>query len=152
MPGPATTVSTTATVAGLTFAGIINAQIFGMPVGTIALATGFTLLGVMGRLGFEIARTADTELGVKWSKVAALFAGGCISSVAITVLYLALLNLIGVKNDGALVIGLVFLGFSGATSLPWIFNTASSTLNKKFGISIPLLGSKGAPADPPVKP
>ncbi len=143
---------TTTAVAAISLAGIVNAQVFGLGVGTIALATGFTLLGVMSRLGFEIAKTADTIDGVKWGKVAALFAGGCCSSVAITVLYLSILELIGIKNDGALVIGLVFLGFSGATSLPWIFNTASGQLNKKFGLSIPTLGPKGLPADPPVKP
>lgn len=142
----------TTAVAAISLAGIASAQVFGMTAGTIALATGFTLLGVLGRLGFEIAKTADTEQGVKWGKISALFAGGLLSSVAITVLYLSLLNLIGIKNDGALVIGLVFLGFSGATILPWIFNTASGTLNKKFGMSLPLLGPKGTPADPPVKP
>lgn len=142
----------TTVVAGLSLAGIANAQVFGLGVGTIALATGFTLLGVMGRLGFEIAKTADTTEGVKWGKVAALFAGGCCSSVAITVLYLSLLSLAGIQSDGALVIGLVFFGFSGPKAILWLFNAASGQMNKKFGTSIPQLGSNAVPMDPAVKP
>lgn len=139
-------------VAALSVAGIVNAQIFGMTGGTIALATGFTLLGVVGRIGFEISKTADTENGVKWSKVAALFSGGCCSSVAITVLYLSLLKLGGVQSDGAIVIGLVFFGFSGPPALIWLLNTAASIINKRTGLNIPLIATPQAQADGAVKP
>lgn len=139
-------------VAALSIAGIVNAQIFGMTGGTIALATGFTLLGVMGRIGFEIAKTADTSDGVKWSKVAALFAGGCCSSVAITVLYLSILKLAGVQSDGALVIGLVFFGFSGPRAILWLLNTAASFINKRTGLNIPLVAVPPSPADGAIKP
>lgn len=128
-------------VAAISMAGIVNAQIFGLTCGTIMLATGFTFLGVLGRVGFEIAKTADTVDGVRWSKIAAIFAGGCISSVTIAVLYLSFLRLVNVQSDSALSIGLVFFGFSGPKAILWLLNTSASAINKRTGLNIPLIGS-----------
>jgi len=125
----------------ITLAGIAGAQIFGLSGGTIMLATGFTFLGVLGRVGFEIAKTADSVDGVRWGKVAALFAGGCLSAVTIAVLYLSILKAINVQSDGALSIGLVFFGFSGPKALLWLLNTAASLINKHTGLNIPLIGT-----------
>ncbi len=134
----------------LTLTGIAGAQIFGLSVATIFLATSFTFLGVLGRVGFEIAKTADTIEGVRWGKVAALFAGGCCSAVTIAVLYLAFLRAINVQSDSALSIGLVFFGFSGPKAILWLMNSSASAINKRTGLNIPLIGP--SPQDAPSKP
>lgn len=136
-------------IALFSFAGIASAQVFGLTGGTIMMATGFTFLGVMGRVGFEIAKTADTLEGVRWGKVAALFAGGCCSAVTIAVLFLSILKSMGVQSDSALSIGLVFFGFSGPKAVLWLLNTSALQINKRTGLNIPLIG---VTADGAMKP
>lgn len=137
------------TVAALSLTSILAATPFGISVETIVVATGFTMLGVFGRLGFEIAKTADTPEGVRWGKVAALFGGGMVSASALTVLFLAMLGALGIKSDSIVIIGLVFFGFSGPRAILWLFNAAASVLNKRLGLNIPLVG---VPADGAAKP
>lgn len=139
-------------VLGLSFAGIAGAQIFGLSVTTIFLATSFTFLGVLGRVGFEISKTADTHDGVKWSKVAALFAGGCLSAVTIAVLYLAVLKMLNIQSDSAAAIGLVFFGFSGPKAILWLLNSSALTINKRTGLNLPTLGANGVVATAPPEP
>ena len=131
-------------VLALSVAGIMAASPMGFPMETIVLATGFTLLGIVGRLGFEISKAAEQPGVVKWSSVAALFGGSILSSVPITVLYLALLKTAGIQSDTASVIGCIFLGFTGPKAFIWLYNSLSGWLGKRTGLTFPQIGADGA--------
>ena len=120
----------------LTLAGVWQASVLGLPVLTLAIGTGFTLLGLAGRAGFEISS------GTKPSKIAALLAGGLVSAPTIAVLCIAFLKLIGIQNDTASLISLVFFGFLGAPVIKWLLNTLSTML-AKFGVKLPQIGQGG---------
>ncbi|TXH15070.1 MAG: hypothetical protein E6R03_07985 [Hyphomicrobiaceae bacterium] len=132
----------TAAVGALTLAGVLNASVMGVPVDTIVVATGFTMLGAMGRLGFEMAKASEGADGVKWSKVFSLLGGSLISAPTISVICLTVLSLIGIQSDKATLLGLVFFGFVGPKSLLWLFNTGSTLFTKKTGLTLP-----GMPGD-----
>ena len=125
-------------------AGMLAASPMGINVETMLIGTCFTLFGVFGRIGFEIARGADTPGGVKWGSIAAQFGGGLLSAVAITVLYLSLLRTVGIQSDTASVIGLIFFGFTGPKALLWLLNTATGAVNKRTGLNIPQFGADEA--------
>lgn len=120
----------------LTLAGMWQASIMGLPVSTFVIGTGITLLGVMSRSGFEISA------GTKPSKIAALLAAGFVSAPTIAVLCLAFLKLIGIQNDTASLISLVFFGFLGAPGVKWLLTTLTTML-AKFGIKLPQIGQGG---------
>lgn len=124
-------------VGALTLTGIWASTVYGISVETACVASGLTMLGIMGRIGLEISN------GTKASAVWALFGGGLCSCVTITILYLALLRLIGVQNDGATLLGLIFFGFIGPKSLLWLLNTGSTAISKRTGINLPTLGKDG---------
>lgn len=129
--------TTNAPAVGLfTLAGMWQASVMGLPVSTFVIGTGITLLGVFGRSGFEISA------GTKPSKIAALLAGGLVSAPTIAVLCLALLKLIGIQNDTASLISLVFFGFLGAPVVKWLLTTLATMLGK-FGIKLPQIGQGG---------
>lgn len=121
----------------VSLAGILTSTPFGMSSTTILLATGFTMLGVFGRLGYEISKSAETPQGVNWAKVGALFGGSMISATCIAVLYLAVLSLAKVQNESVLIFGLIFLGFSGPKGFIWLFNTASAAVTRLTGFKLP---------------
>lgn len=120
----------------------------GLQIETIVIATGFTLLGAIGRLGFEIAKSSEDPGGVKLSKVATLFGGSVTSATTIAVIFLALLKAIGIQNDSTTLIGLVFCGFIGPKALIWLFQTASTTFTKRTGMSLPPIIDPAAPGTP----
>lgn len=130
-------------VAAISLAGIWGASVFGMSVGTIVIATGFTILGSMGRLGFEMAKASDSPGGVKWSSVFALLGGSLTSATTIAVVFLALLKAVGIQSDSTTLLGLVFFGFVGPKALLWLFSTATGSINKKTGLNLPTLGVDG---------
>lgn len=123
-------------VAAIALTGVWQASVLGLPVSTLAIGTFLTLLGIFGRAGFEISS------GTKPSKIAALLAGGLVSAPTIAVLCIALLKLIGIQNDTASLISLVFFGFLGAPAIKWLLNTLTTTLGK-FGIKLPQIGQGG---------
>lgn len=131
-------------VAALSLAGVWGASVFGISVSTVVVATGFTILGAFGRLGFEISNASNQSGGAKWSSIAALFGGSMTSAATITVLYLALLKMIGIQSDGVSVIGLLFFGFVGPKALLWLFQTASTQITKRTGIILPQFGAPPA--------
>lgn len=136
----------TAVAAALSLAGILNASVMGINVETVFVATGFTMLGAMGRLGFEMAKAAEAAEGadgVKWSKVFSLLGGSLISAPTISVICLTILSLIGIQSDKATLLGLVFFGFIGPKSLLWLFNTGSNLFQKKTGLTLPGLPGSG---------
>lgn len=134
----------TPAAAALTVTGIWQASIMGLSIGTIAIVTGFTILGGFGRLGFEIARQGEQSGGINWGKIGALFGGTMISSTTIAVLWLGALKSAGVQNDGVTVFGAVFFGIIGPKALLWLINFTVGKVNKVTGLNLPMLGADGA--------
>lgn len=139
------------TVAGLTLAGIMTAMPFGISVGTIAIGTGFSIIGVIGRAAFELQKSSEGPGGMALRKIVGWVGAGFIGAPFMTILYLVFLNLIKVQSDGVLIIGLMFFGFSGPRMVTWFMNLLIGMLNKRLGINIPNLGTPAQP-DPVVKP
>lgn len=133
----------TPAVGALTLAGMWQASVLGLPVETIAVATGFTILGAFGRLGFEMAKAADEPGGVKWSRIFALFGGSLTSATTLAVLFLAMLKTVGIQSDSTTLLGLVFFGFVGPKALLWLFNAGTGAISKRTGLKLPQLGPSG---------
>ena len=133
----------TPAVGAITLAGMWQASVYGIQVETIVVATGFTLLGALARVGLEMAKAADVPGGVRWSSVFALFGGSMASATTISVVFLALLKVIGIQSDSITLLGLVFFGFVGPKSILWLFSTASTTITKKTGLKLPAIGPDG---------
>lgn len=130
----------TPTVGALTLATMWQAQLFGVSVETIAIATVPTLMGAVARVGLEVVKASDPKNGVKWSAVAALFGGTLISSPTIAVLYLICLKSVGVASDNILFLGLIFFGFIGPKAILWLLNLATNEINRRTGLKLPQIG------------
>lgn len=130
-----------AVVATLSLAGILTAMPFGISVGTIAVGTAFSLVGVVGRAAFELQKSAQGDGGMDARKIAGWVGAGFIGAPFVTILYLVILKLMNVQSDGISVIGLMFFGFSGPRMITWLLNTGIGLMNKKLGANIPTVGS-----------
>lgn len=139
------TAPTGSAVAIMSVAGILAAQPFGISVETIAIGTGFSLVGVIGRAAFEMQKAAEGP-GMKLSKIAGWVGAGFIGAPFATILYLVILNLCKIQSDGIAILGLMFFGFSGPRMVTWLLNMGIGILNKRMGTNIPTLGQSGAPA------
>lgn len=127
-------------VAGLSLAGMLTAQPFGISVETIAVGTCFSIIGVVGRAAFELQKASEGPSGMKLSKIAGWVGAGFVGAPFATILYLVLLKLLNIQSDGIIIIGLLFFGFSGPRMVTWLMNLAVGTLNKRLGTNIPLIG------------
>lgn len=128
-------------VATLSVAGILAAQPFGLSVGTIAMGTGFSLIGVVGRAAFELQKASEGSGGMKLSSIAGWVSAGFIGAPFATILYLVALKLMNVQSDGISIIGLMFFGFSGPRMITWLLNTLITFVNKKLNVNIPGIGA-----------
>ncbi len=151
MTTPGTAIST-ATVGTLTLTNMLSAQIFGIAVDRIAVSLLITVCGVFGRLGWEIYTSVKQTGTVKWAQVFALSAAGLISATSITILVLAILKGIGIVNDDATILALLFFGFIGPDCLPWLFNLASSIIKKRTGMDLPQISATGDIKPGDIKP
>lgn len=127
------------TVAVLSLAGILTAQPFGLSVGTIAIGTGFAIIGTLGRAAFEVQKASEGQDGMKLSKIAGWLGAGFIGAPFVTILYLVVLNLIKIQSDGISILGLMFFGFSGPRMVSWLIDFAIGLLNKHLGWNIPTI-------------
>lgn len=125
----------------LTVASIWSATAYGVSVDAVIVASIPTLTGAFARVGFEVARAADSEDKVRWSRVAYLFGGTLISTPTISILGLILLQLAHANSDPAAFFGLTFAGFVGPKSILWMADTISSAINRATGWKIPRLGT-----------
>lgn len=130
------------TVAALSLAGILTAQPFGISVGTIAIGTGFSIVGVVGRAAFELQKASEGPNGMRLSKIAGWVGAGFIGAPFVTIIYLVILNLVKIQSDGIAVLGLLFFGFSGPRMVTWLLNTVIDILNKRLGTAIPVIGQE----------
>lgn len=142
MTSPTTALST-GTVGTITMANIAGATIFGIAVDHIAAALLITVCGVFGRLGWEIYSSIKRTGTVKWAQVFGLSAAGLISAISITILVLAVLKGIGIVNDNTTLLCLLFFGFIGPDSLPWLFNLATTIIKKQTGATLPPISANG---------
>jgi hypothetical protein len=133
-------------VAALSLAGILTAQPFGLSIETIAIGTGFAVIGTIGRAAFEVQRSSEGQEGMKLSKIFYWLGAGFIGAPFVTIMYLVVLNLAHIQSDGISILGLLFFGFSGPRAVTWLLNYVISILNKRLGTTIPTLGP--APAKP----
>lgn len=132
-----------ATVGVLSLAGIMTAAPFGLSIETIAIGTLFAVVGVIGRAGFEMQKSAEGPGGLKLSKIAGWVGAGFIGAPFVTILYLALLKISSVQSDGLVILGLLFLGFSGPKVVQWLMGSIAAMISKRLGIVAP------PPAPPP---
>lgn len=144
MPGPATTVST-GTVAGITLANILSSQLFGIQVALMGEALLITVLGVFGRLGYEVLSSLRANGSVRWTTVFGLSAAGLISALSITIVVLALLKAVGIVDNNVTLLCLFFFGYLGPEGFPWLFNLATSTIKKRTGLSLPEVQPNATP-------
>ena len=138
----------TVNVGVLTIASIMGAKLYGISTQDVMVASIPTLMGAMGRVGFDIARAADPKSNVKWSAVAYLFGGTLISTPTISLLGLIVIQLTKTTSDPAILFGFIFAGFVGAKSIIWAFNGISDTLNRTFHWNLPKIGPTGQEQGP----
>ena len=138
----------TAKFGALTIASMWGAQVYGISMENVIVASIPTFMGALGRVGFDIARAADPNSSVKWSNVAFLFGGTLIATPTVALLGLILLQLTHTTSDPAILFGFVFAGFLGPKSIIWAFNTITGLLNRMFKWQLPTIGPGGQVKNP----
>ncbi len=124
----------------LSIATILSAQPYGISVETVIIGTAFSIIGVIGRAGFEMQKASENPGGMRPGAIAGWVGAGFIGSPFVTILYLVVLKLSNVQSDSISIIGLLFMGFSGLKAATWLLNLAIGIVNKKTGLSIPQFG------------
>jgi hypothetical protein len=122
----------TAAVTGLTIAGILAATPLGVSVETIALGMGFAIVGLFGRLAFDIQKGIEAGDKVRLSTAIGWAGAGLIGAPFIAVVWIVLLRAIGAQTDAATVIGLLFLGFSGPKGVTWVMGLVADFVGSRL--------------------
>ena len=130
-----------------TVAGMLAFTPFGLSLGTIFMATGFTMLGAFARVGFEIAAEIDKPGGVRWGRIFVLLASSLISAATISVLVLVAMKLLNVPSETILVFMLICFGYFGPTGIPWLISTISIPITKLTGLKLPNMGASPSQGD-----
>lgn len=125
---------------GITLAAILAFTPFGLGLGTIFMATGFTMLGALARVGFEIASEIDKPVGIRWGRIFALLASSLISAATISVLVLVAMKLLSIPSETILVFALICFGYFGPTGIPWIISQIATPVTKLTGLKLPSFG------------
>ncbi len=120
---------------------------FGLSLGTIFMATGFTMLGAFARVGFEISSEIDKPAGIRWSRIAALLAASLISAATISVLVLVAMKLLNIPSETILVFMLICFGYFGPTGFPWLITQIATPITKLTGIKFPSMAAVQPPID-----
>lgn len=131
---------------GVSLATLLAFTPFGLSLGTIFMATGFTMLGAFARIGFEIASEIDKPAGIRWGRIFALLASSLISAATISVLVLVAMKLLSIPSETILVFMLICFGYFGPTGIPWLISTISAPITKLTGLKLPSFGP-AAPTD-----
>jgi hypothetical protein len=131
---------------GLSLATLLAFTPFGLSLGTIFMATGFTMLGAFARVGFEIAAQIDKPSGIRWGRIFALLASSLISAATISVLVLVAMKMLGIPSETVLVFSLICFGYFGPTGIPWLLNMITGTVTKLTGLKLPTFNVP-APSD-----
>lgn len=133
---------------GVSLAALLAFTPFGLSLGTIFMATGFTMLGAFARVGFEIAAEIDKPTGIRWGRIFALLASSLISAATISVLVLVAMKILSIPSETILVFLLICFGYFGPTGIPWLLNMLAGTVNKLTGIKLPVFNVPGATGEP----
>jgi hypothetical protein len=135
---------------GLSLASMLAFTPFGLSLETIFMATGFTMLGALARIGFEIAAEIDKPQGIRWGRIFALLAASMISAATISVLVLVAMKLMSVPSETILVFMLIAFGYVGPTGIPWLFTTLGGIVSRATGLRFPAFNippEEGGPVD-----
>lgn len=140
------------TLGVLTIAGMAASTPFGIPMEQVAIGTGFAVVGVIGRASFELQKASEgSKDGIQAGKILGWVGSGLIGAPFVTIMYMIVLSLAGIKSDGVVSLGLLFLGFSGPRMVTWLLSTGISLINKRTGLNIPILGGSAPTGTPPGK-
>lgn len=130
-------------------AGIMTAQIAGLPMSVIAIGIACYFAGIAARAGYELQRSAENGTGMKPSKIIGWVAGGIGTAPFATGLYLAVVKFwFHAPVDGPLLLGLMPVGCYGPGLLLWFMNFLITAVNKQFGTNIPPFASVAVPVPP----
>ncbi len=129
----------------VTVASLLAFTPFGLSLGTIFMATGFTMLGAFARVGFEISSEIDKPEGIRWSRIFALLGASLISAATISVLVLVAMKLFNIPSETILVFMLICFGYFGPTGFPWLISQIAIPITKLTGIKFPNLASAQTP-------
>lgn len=133
---------------GISLAALLAFTPFGLSLGTIFMATGFTMLGAFARVGFEIAAEIDKPTGIRWGRIFALLASSLISAATISVLVLVAMKLLSIPSETILVFMLICFGYFGPLGIPWLMNSLATTINRLTGLKLPVFNVPAADGDP----
>lgn len=136
--------------AGLTLAGLLSATWFGIPMEGLAIGTMFCIVGVMGRCAFDIQRTLQKGDPLKMSKIAGWAGAGLMGAPMGAIIVMTSLKLaFNAQPDGAIIVGMLALGFGGQEIVGWIWTFCLSRVNKLLGLNVPVVppGNIGGPSD-----
>lgn len=122
---------------GLSAAAILLAAPFGVNVESVAIGMCFGVLGLFGRVAFDVQRALENGGKVYLAQAIGWVAAGLLGTPFITVLWLLFLKQAGVQSDFITVIGLLFLGFTGSKGLFWLVNLVFNTFKARLGSAAP---------------
>lgn len=132
-----TGITETTAATSITFAAVLTAQPFGIPLESIAFGAAFCALGVLGRATWEMQKVAEGARGMTMANVLRWASAGFVGAPFISVLIIIGFKLLGAEINDYSLLGFVLIGFIGPQAVTALIDAVLKVARDKFGIKIP---------------
>lgn len=114
-------------------ATLLAAQLFGVNVSDILIASGFVCIGVVGRGMLDLQKTIERGDKIQLARSVAWIGCGIVGSPFLAIVYLALLASIHWPVDAFALVALMCISFAGPAGVTGLMDFATGIVRARTG-------------------